>query len=407
MVPDEFLQEAPKTDLHLHLDGSIRIPTLVELAKQYGVELPADTETGLRKTLFKESYSSLGEYLKGFSYCTAVLQSEVALERVAYELAIDNQREGVRYMEVRFAPQLHVHEHLSFENVLRAVNRGFEKAQKEFNAQSAVADGREPPFAYGIIVCALRMFVKEASEYYAHILRVHKHSDPRWVYAVASLELSRAAVQIRNRYKLPIVGIDLAGQEAGYPAVDHSEAFAYAHKHFLKKTVHAGEAYGPESIFQAITELYADRIGHGTHLFDADMIKDPEIVDPESYVADLAQFIADRRITLEICLTSNLQTHPELQDLSQHKYRDMAASKLSTTFCTDNRTISRTTVTGELRKAIENLDVSRKELRNSIIYGFKRSFYPGSYLEKRKYVRRIIDYYTEVERRYGLDKYEN
>ncbi len=406
MVPDEFLQEVPKTDLHLHLDGSIRISTLVELAGQYGVELPADTEAGLRESLFKESYEGLPDYLKGFSYCTAVLQSEVSLMRVAYELAIDAQNEGVRYIEVRFAPQLHVHHHLSLANVLRAVNRGLAKARDEFNSKDSVSEGREPPFAYGIIVCALRMFGKNASEYYNQILRVHKHADPRWVYGMASMELSRAAVFIRNKYKMPIVGIDLAGQEEGYPAVDHQAAFAYAHKHFLKKTVHAGEAYGPESIFQAITDLYADRIGHGTHLFDADMIKSPDITDHQAYVEDLAQFIADRRITLEICLTSNLQTHPELEDLSKHKYRDMADARLSTTFCTDNRTISRTTVTGELKKAIKHLGVTRKELRNSIIYGFKRSFYPDSYLRKREYVRRIIDYYVEVERRYGQDKLE-
>lgn len=403
MVPEEFLLEIPKTDLHLHLDGSIRIPTLIELARQYGVELPAYTESGLRETVFKDSYSSLGDYLEGFKYCTAVLQSEVALNRVSYELAKDNQAEGVRYMEVRFAPQLHVHQHLSMENVLRAVNQGFARAQAEFNSKKGVAEGLEPPFAYGIVVCALRMFPPGASEYYEHILNVHRHSDPRRVYALASLELSHAAVQTRNTYRVPIVGIDLAGQEKGYPAVDHREAFAYAHKHFLKKTVHAGEAYGPESIFQAITELYADRIGHGTHLFDADMIKDPEIRDPEAYVQDLAQFIADRRITLEICLTSNLQTHPELEELANHKYRKMADQKLSTTFCTDNRTISQTTVTNELKTAIEHLGVSAQELRNSVIYGFKRSFYPGSYLEKRRYVRRIIDYYEEIEKKFGID----
>jgi adenosine deaminase len=402
VIPEEFLVQVPKTDLHLHLDGSIRIETLIELARQYGVELPADSEEGLRKKVFKAEYASLPDYLEGFKYCTAVLQSEVALNRVSYELACDNQVEGVRYMEVRFAPQLHVHQHLSMENVLRAVNQGLARAQQEFNSRSEVVEGKEPPFNYGIVVCALRMFPPGSSEYYDHILNVHQHSDPRQVYALASLELARATVQIKRHYNLPIVGIDLAGQEEGYPAVDHRAAFAHAHKHFLKKTVHAGEAYGPESIFQAITELHADRIGHGTHLFDADMIKDPEIADPQEYVNELAQFIADRRITLEICLTSNLQTHPELRELSDHKYRNMAAERLSTTFCTDNRTISGTTVTAELRKAIEHLGVSLKDLRNSIIYGFKRSFYPGSYLEKRQYVRKIIDYYTAVEEQFGL-----
>jgi len=402
LISDEFLTEVPKTDLHLHLDGSMRLGTLIELAREYQVELPADTESGLRQKVFKDTYMSLSDYLKGFKFCTAVLQSEVALERVAYELARDNQVEGVRYIEVRFAPHLHVHRHLTCENVLKAVNRGLARARDEFNARPAVVDGTEPPFAYGIVVCALRMFSRGFSEFYDYLLAVHRHSDLHWVYALASVELARAAVQIRDAYRLPIVGFDLAGQEAGYPAVNHREAYAFAHKNFLKKTVHAGEAYGPESIFQAITELYADRIGHGTHLFQADVIQDPEIRDKQAYVDALAQFIADRRITLEICLTSNLQTDPALEDLGRHSYRQMAEAGLSTTFCTDNRTISNTTVTGELRKAVTHLGLDSGELRNSIIYGFKRSFFPGSYMEKRRYVRRIIDHYDAVERKHGL-----
>ncbi len=401
MITDEFLQRLPKTDLHVHLDGSIRLSTLIELAEQYHVELPADTESGLREKVFKDSYGDLGEYLEGFAYTIAVMQTESALFRVAYELGIDSQAEGVRYLEVRFAPQLHIHQHLSCENVLRAVSDGLSKARDEFNARPAVRDGKEPPFEFGIIVCALRMFQHGFSEYYDQLLTVHAHSEPKWIYALASLEMARAAVQVRNEAGLPIVGFDLAGQEAGYPAVAHREAFAYAHKHFLKKTVHAGEAFGPESIFQAITELHADRIGHGTHLFDPEMIQDPDIADKEGFVEDLAQFIADRRITLEICLTSNLQTHPDLHDLSQHPYRKMAQEKLSVTFCTDNRTVSNTTVSQELRKAVNHLDLDPADLKNTIIYGFKRSFYPGTYLEKRRYVRRVIDYYTSIEREFG------
>lgn len=402
MIPDEFLLKVPKTDLHLHLDGSMRLSTLLDLAREYHVDLPADTESGLKEKVFKESYSSLGEYLEGFTYCTMVLQSEVALERVAYELAQDNFMEGVRYFEVRFAPQLHIHKHLTCENVLKAVNRGLCRAQEEFNSRSEISDGREPPFAFGIICCALRMFDKGFSEYYDYLLSVHRHSDLKYVFSLASAEMAKAAVSIRDQYGLPIVGFDLAGQEAGYPAMDHQNAYAYAHKHFLKKTVHAGEAYGPESIFQAITELYADRIGHGTHLFDPDMIQNPEIQDKKAYVEDLAQFIADRRITLEICLTSNLQTDPNLVDLSRHSYRRMAEAKLSTTFCTDNRTVSNTTMVQELRKAVDNLGLAAEDLRDTIIYGFKRSFYPGSYLDKRRYVRKIIDYYGDVEQSFGI-----
>ena len=124
MIDFELIKKLPKTDVHVHLDGSIRLPTLIELAREYHVQLPSYTEEGLKETVFKDSYSSLVDYLQGFGYTIKVMQSEVGLERVAYELALDNQAEGVRYVEVRFAPQFHVHEHLSVENVLRAVNRG-------------------------------------------------------------------------------------------------------------------------------------------------------------------------------------------------------------------------------------------------------------------------------------------
>ena len=138
-ITTEFLEELPKTDLHVHLDGSIRIPTLVDLAQEYNVELPSYTESGLRELVFKDRYDSLGDYLTGFGYTCAVLQSELALERCAYELAIDNQKEGVRYLEVRFAPQLHVHKHMNAVMVLKAVNRGLDQAKDEFNSRKEAA----------------------------------------------------------------------------------------------------------------------------------------------------------------------------------------------------------------------------------------------------------------------------
>jgi adenosine deaminase len=166
----------------------------------------------------------------------------------------------------------------------------------------------------------------------------------------------------------------------------------------MKKTVHAGEAYGPESIFQAITDLHADRIGHGYYLLSPRMVKAASIADKEGYVRRLAEYIADRRITVEVCLTSNLQTNPHLKDIAQHAFRDMRAWRLSTTICTDNRLVSRTTVTRELVLAIKHFGLTSRELRQIIIYGFKRSFYPGNYVQKRSYVRRIIDFYGEVEK---------
>lgn len=401
-ITKEFIKKIPKTDLHLHLDGSIRISTLIELAKENGISLPSYTEEGLKKLVFKDKYENLGEYLKGFAYTGAVLQDKSSLERVAYELATDNLSEGVRYIEVRFAPQLHQNKNLNIIDVFIAVNQGLAKAKQEFNSTDKVKSGAEPPFGYGIISCAMRMFDYGFSEYFDKLLDVHKHSERKWIFSLASQELVKASIEARDQYNIPIVGFDLAGMEKGYPAVDHKSAYSLAHKNFLKKTVHAGEDYGPESIFQAITELHADRIGHGVHLYNPDLIKNKEIKDKQAYIRDLAEYIGDRRITLEICLTSNMQTNPDLVELKNHPFKKMSKSKLSVTFCTDNRTVSSTTVTDEIFKAVQTFNINRKDLKDIVIYGFKRSFFYGTYLKKRKYVRQIIDYYDKIERQFKL-----
>jgi adenosine deaminase len=400
MISREFIKKIPKTDLHLHLDGSLRVSTLIALAKKQGIKLPAYDEKGLRRLVFKKKHASLTDYLKGFAFATAALQTGAALERAGYELAQDNQNEGVRYIEVRFAPQLHQNARLSCIDAMDALNRGLARAKEEFNARAEVRNGAEPPFEYGIIACAMRMFDYGYSQYYDTLLHVHAHSERKGVFSLASQELVRAAVEAKIKFKLPIVGFDLAGAEAGFPAEDHAQAYALAHKNFLKKTVHAGEAYGPESIFQAITDLHADRLGHAMHLFDADMIKSPEIKDKRAYVDNLVQFIADRRITIEVCLTSNLQTNPAIRDLAHHSFRHMRKARLSATFCTDNRTVSQTTVSAEILKAVRAFRITPRELKNFIIYGFKRSFFPGSYLEKRAYTHRIIEYYEKIEKQY-------
>ena len=150
---DEFLRALPKTDLHLHLDGSLRIETLIELAHDAGVALPAETVQGLRETVFKDQYASLEEYLRGFALTTAVMQSDAALFRVAYELMLDNAAEGVRYIEVRFAPQLLMSEKMSYGQVMDAVDRGLRTARDELNARHAAG---VPEYDYGLIVCAMR-----------------------------------------------------------------------------------------------------------------------------------------------------------------------------------------------------------------------------------------------------------
>ena len=398
----ELIRLLPKTDLHVHLDGSLRIPTLIDLAKRHDVELPEWTEKGLKETVFRSSYRNLGEYLHGFKYTCAVLRDAESLERVSFELAEDNFNEGVRYFEVRFAPQLHVNARLDITETLHAVARGLRRAETLFNSRPEIVSGAEPAYRAGNIVCAMRMFTDGFSPYFKDYVGLHRFRPMREVIRQAAVDLVHAAVRVRDDYNLPIVGFDLAGQENGYPAGVHWEAYDYAHRNFLKKTVHAGEAFGPESIFQAITRLHADRIGHGYHLFSPGRIQDPDIHDREKYVANLAQYISDRRITIEVCLTSNLQTMPELTGIQEHNFRQMLEARISTTLCTDNRLISDTTVSREVQLAVNTFDIPARRLKNLLIYGFKRSFYPGTYGEKRAYVRHVIDYYERVAERFGL-----
>ncbi len=397
--PPDFIKAIPKTDLHVHLDGSLRLSTLIEQAREKRIKLPSGTEEGLNELVFKPSYANLEEYLQGFGLTLKVMQDAEGLERTAYELALDNFAEGVRYLEVRFAPQLHMSPGFTFEAVVRAVDTGLRKARDQINAKM----GRdEPPFDYGIIVCAMRFFSEGFSAYYDELCRVLSFSDRQQVIRTASLEVARAAVKLRNESDIQIVGFDLAGSEQGYPASVHEESYDYVHKNFMKKTVHAGEAYGPESIFQAIAKLHADRIGHGLHLFDPDMVMSPAIKDKKAYVESLVNYIAENRTTIEVCLTSNLQTSPQLTSIGEHSLGKMLAHKLSITLCTDNRLVSHTTVTKELTLALENFDISPDQLKDIIVYGFKRSFYYHPYPEKRKYVRRVIDYYEGLEKAHGV-----
>jgi adenosine deaminase len=269
-----------------------------------------------------------------------------------------------------------------------------------------VRERGEPPFRYGIIACAMRMFTGGFAPYFKELVGVLENWPQNQIHGIASLSLARSVVKVRDELGLPIVGFDLAGAEAGHPASDHARAFSFAHRHFLQKTVHAGEAYGPESIFQAITKLNADRIGHGTHLYAAHRIDSQEVQDPERYVHQLSEFIADRRVTLEVCITSNLQTMPQLTSAAEHPCGRMIREKLSVALCTDNRLVSRTTVTREVAQACEAFALTPRELRRVTIQGFKRSFFPGSYADKRAYVRQMIEYYDEVALAHGIPSEE-
>ena len=397
MITEEFIKAMPKSDLHLHLDGSLRLSTLIDLAKKDQAQLPSFTEEGLRELVFKDKYLNLGEYLHGFMYTCSVLNKAENLERVSYELAIDNQKEGVRYIEVRYAPQLHVdNKDMTMKVVLESVNKGLARAASEFNGRPEVVNKMEPPFKYGIIACAMRMFGQNFSPYYNYLFSVHRYSEPMEVIKMGALELAQAVVKIRDEQGIPIVGFDLAGQEAGYPASDFIAAYDYVHKNFMHKTVHAGEAYGAESIFEAITSLHADRIGHGYYMFDENKISDPKIKDNKTYIKKLSSYIADQRITVEVCLTSNMQTNPEIGDIKNHSFKTMLEKKISVVLCTDNRLVSNTTLSKEIKLAVDNFDISPKTLEDIVLYGFKRNFYPGDYTERRSYVRQIMSYYDHL-----------
>jgi adenosine deaminase len=197
------------------------------------------------------------------------------VERVAYEFAVDNYSEGVRYFEVRFAPQLHAsivtEDNFSIEQVIRAVDKGLHRAMEEFNVEllerKMSSDIQECPYDYGIIVSAMRLFTPDMGRYYKSLCAIHSHFTHERIASLASEMLVRVAQDCRVNGVPRIVALDIAGAENGFKNSTHSVAFDLAHSYFLKKTVHAGEGFGPESIFQAVRDLHADRIGHGFHLF--------------------------------------------------------------------------------------------------------------------------------------------
>ncbi|MBU0744851.1 MAG: adenosine deaminase family protein [Gammaproteobacteria bacterium] len=396
----EFISNIPKSDLHVHLDGSIRIETLIELSKRAKLPLPSYTVEGLNELVFKDQYNNLVEYLNGFALISPAMQTPENLERISYEFAKDNIAEGVSYVEVRFAPHLHINDKQNIDEVLLSVNRGLDKAKQEYNQKPEVKSKTVPEFNYGIIVCAMRYFTKGFSKFLDHVLTTHQNLNLNSIVAITSYDLVKACVQVRDKYNLPIVAFDLAGEEADNPPIHHRDAYHFAHKNFMHLTVHAGESTGPDMIFQAVTELYPERIGHGFYLFSKNEIADPEIKGKDEYIRKLVEYIADRRTTIEVCLTSNLQTIPTIKEIKNHSFSKMLKANLSTTICTDNRTISKTNVTKELMLAIQNFNLDKNSLKDLIINGFKRSFYPGSYEEKLDYIRQIRARYDFLVKQY-------
>ncbi|MFO7936670.1 MAG: adenosine deaminase family protein [Kiritimatiellia bacterium] len=396
-ISPELIKSLPKSDLHCHLDGSMRIATLIELAREQKIDLPSYEEAGLNELVFKKNYRDLSEYLLGFRYTSAVMQSFEAIERVAFEMAEDVYRDGVRYIEVRFAPQLLVSSGRDCVRTFISVNNGLARAAKKFNCIEAVESGRDIPFEYGIVCCGMRNFRAGMSGYYDNLLDILSGSARKDVIVTASVQAVRSALKARDEFGVPVVAFDLAGEEAGYPAGHHYAAYHEAHRNFMNKTVHAGEAYGPESIYEAITLCNAERIGHGTFIFASNRIKDPEIVDKVAYVDAIANYVATRRITVEVCPTSNLQTLPELNnDMSLHPVKTMIEYGMAVAVCTDNMIVSHTSVSRELALVAEACDLDRDAFKRLVLAAFKGAFYYGSYSEKRKFVKRAGDKIDEI-----------
>jgi adenosine deaminase len=248
----------------------------------------------------------------------------------------------------------------------------------------------------------MRFFTKGYCLFFDQILEANQHMSPNEIFAMTSLDLAKSCVGIRDKYGVPIVAIDLAGAEAGNPPIHYKKAYQFAHQNFMHLTVHAGEAYGAESIHQAVAQLYPERIGHGFYMFSEDKICDPKIQNKKDYIKRLVKYIAETRTTIEVCLTSNMQTIPALKNIKDHPFAQMLDNHLSVVICTDNRTVSKTNVTKEIMLAIKNFNLTGDALRDVIFYGFKRSFYPGSSNEKRDYIKKIYDRYKLLEETYGV-----
>jgi adenosine deaminase len=322
MLTSEKLRRLPKAELHCHLDGSVRPSTLIELGREYSIPMPRQTADELREYMLVDDAETLEEYLARFEVTVSVLQTADAIERVAYELGEDAAKDGVRYIEVRNAPILNSRGNLTAAESLEAQLRGLAKAEAEYGIVARS------------IVCSLRQLPP-----------------------MVSLELARLAVAYSDR---GVVAFDLAGGELGFPASAHTMAFAYARENNLAVTCHAGEGDGAESVRQAVHSCCANRIGHATRL-----IEDPE----------LTQYVNDRRIGLEICLTSNVQTGAAAS-YEKHPLRTYFERGMNVALNTDNRLMSGTTLTDEYLYAAKHLDFTFDELCTLSLNGFESAFLP-------------------------------
>jgi adenosine deaminase len=337
----ELVDRLPKAELHVHLDGSLRAETLLELAREYGKPMPREDAESLRDYMHVTDARNLVDYLARFEITLSVMQTAESLERVAYELAQDLAAENVRYAEIRYSPVLHLREGLPLTEAVDAPLRGLHRAQADFGIRTA------------LIICGIR------------------NMEP-----ATSRDLADLTVAYKNR---GVVAFDLAGAEYNYPAKKHKDAFYTVINKNMAATIHAGEAYGAESIHQALHYCRANRIGHGTRLFED---------------RDLMQYVRDFRIPIEICLTSNVQTRA-VSSFQEHPLRLYYDEGLCLSLNTDNRLMSATTVSEEYWRAHQYLSFTWHELTDIAIMSFAGAFLPWD--EKQAMIDSVRREIREIE----------
>ncbi len=329
----ERIRRAPKVVLHDHLDGGLRPVTIVELADETGYRDLPTTDVDELTTWMRRGANrkDLTLYLETFAHTVGVMQTADAIRRVARECAEDLAADGVVYAEVRFAPELHTERGLGLDDAIEAVLDGF----------TAGSTGT------GLTIRA--------------ICSAMRHLD-------RSFEVAQAAVRWRDR---GVVGFDIAGPEDGYPPDDHLLAFQYCQRENFHFTIHAGEAYGPRSIWKAIQFCGAERLGHGIRIIE-DMTRDP---DGERHLGRLAHYLRDRRIPLEVCPTSNVNTGV-VDSIADHPIDELIQLRFRVTVNTDNRLMSGVTMTSELAALVDAFGYDWARLRWLTVNAMKSSFLP-------------------------------
>ena len=334
--PDQ-IKRLPKALLHDHLDGGLRPETIIELAQKIGYnKLPTQDPIKLAQW-FEESCNShsLVRYLETFSHTIAVMQSKEAIVQVARECAIDLARDGVVYAEVRGAPELFTEKGLTLNEVIEATTEGYKQGMAE-----AAKEGRK--IRVESLLCGMRQNNK-------------------------SQETAAAVVKYRNQ---GVVGFDIAGPEDGFPPTNQLSTFEYLRKENAHFTIHAGEAYGLPSIWEAIQICGAERLGHGVRIID-----DIDFSSPSPKLGALASYIRDRRIPLELCPTSNLQTGA-VKTYSEHPIGKLAKLRFRVTLNTDNRLMSNTSMSNEMTQCVKSFDWKFADLQRVTVNALKSSFIP-------------------------------